>query len=86
MYNDCFCITGMACSRGGLVIYSGTDDSGPVIGKYCGQRLQSTVYSRTHQVYITLEGVIWDTEIHQLELSYEAFGKLLTSLPPSSNC
>ena len=65
---------GMDCGRGSLSVYSGRDASGQLLGRYCGRRLPSHLYSHSHNIYMEVEGITWATDINQLEISYEAFG------------
>ena len=67
--------TGASCSSGALVVYDGSIGPSSVLVRACGRRFTWSMLSVSHQLYLRLEGITWDSMSSTIAFEYTSIGK-----------
>ena len=67
--------TGANCSSGALVVYDGSIGPSSVLARACGRRFPWSMLSVSHQLYLRLEGITWDSMSSTIAFEYTSIGK-----------
>ena len=75
-FNKHLCFVDMLCEQGGLVVYDGANNSADVMGRYCGKRFAWSLITTGSDIYLHLDGVLFNNDLHVITFEYNALSEL----------